>query len=463
MNQTFIPKQSLVFHIMNPANIEGGTLPRYSFDHLGGTIGSQGANWLLTDYSGNIAPIHAEIRLEHGHFCLIDRCGQTHINGNLDPMGLNRIIQLTDGDLLQMGKYKIQVQFNDESYRHINRPNNMAIGELVDPLTSRRESEYLMNLQPLTAVYKEPIETKEPLSALGVTRAQERDARDPLSALNEEQIKQAQKKPLAEQMVNLGLGEQHFTPADFTETDQEAIAIQFNQPTAGELPVMSDKTTVSGSAHVSASSQQHDNNTELDHIIVAPLLRGMQTTLEKMDTQEAHDFLLEAGRTLKSMIDGMQNLYAKDRTKDRNLALLTRNFQPIEDNPLRLKQDYPETVESMFSPNRSKVHLSPPAAVSESLEMMDHHQHAILEAIEDSLDTLLKAFNPEVLKRRFTNYAKVSDDHIQDEAWAWQMYTHYYSELISSRQTGFEKLFWEVFEQAYDRSMRKQEETTGMQ
>ena len=42
-------------------------------------------------------------------------------------------------------KYKIQVQFSDESYRHINRPNDMAIGELLDPLTARRESQYLMN------------------------------------------------------------------------------------------------------------------------------------------------------------------------------------------------------------------------------------------------------------------------------------------------------------------------------
>lgn len=309
----------------------------------------------MTDYSGNIAAIHAEIRLEHGHFCLIDRCGHTHINGNIEPMGLNRIVQLTDGDQLQMGKYKMQVQFNDESYRHISRPKDLDIGELLDPLTSRRESEYLMNLQPLTAVYKEPIVVKEPLAALGDTRAQQREARDPMSAFKAEERKQAD-KPLAEQMVNLGIGERHFTPADFSETDQEAIAIQFNQPSTGETPVMSTQTTntVSGNTHGSDSHPQQGNKTELDHIIVAPLLRGMETTLEKMDTQEAHDFLLEAGRTLKAMIDGLQNLYAKDRTQDRNLALLTRNFQPIEDNPLRLKQNYPETVESLFHPAAAK-------------------------------------------------------------------------------------------------------------
>jgi type VI secretion system protein ImpI len=460
MNQSIIPTQSLVFHIMNPANIEGGTLPRYSFDHLGGTIGSQGANWLLNDYSGSIASIHAEIRVEHGQFCLIDRSGQTYINGNSEPMGLNRIIQLTDGDHLLMGKYKVQVQFNNESSRHIERPQDIAIAELLDPMTGRRESEYLMNLQPLLAEYKEPQEAKEPLAALGHSRADQQDNRDPLSAFAE-QNKQHANKPLAEQMVNLGIGERHFTPADFTETTREAIPVQFNQSTAGETPVMSSTPNNSNPANdytMSDLEQQLSDKPELDHIVLAPLLRGMQTTLETMDTQQAHDFLLETGQTLKAMIDGLQNLYDKDRKQDRNLDLLTRNFQPIEDNPLRLRQSYSDTVDSLFSPDRSKVHLSPPAAVKESLAMMDHHQHAILEAIGESLDSLLKAFNPDILKRRFSNYAKVGDENIQDDAWAWQMYTHYYSELISSRQVGFEKLFWEVFEQAYDRSMREQED-----
>ena len=74
-------------------------------------------------------------------------------------------------------------------------------------------------------------------------------------------------------MVNLGIGERHFTPADFTETDQEAIAIQFNEPKAGELPDMSNKPTRSESIvhRNDTAPQRGDKNTELDHIIVAPL------------------------------------------------------------------------------------------------------------------------------------------------------------------------------------------------
>lgn len=37
------------------------------------------------------------------------------------------------------------------------------------------------------------------------------------------------------------------------------------------------------------------------------------------------------------------------------------------------------------------------------------------------------------------------------------MYRHYYQELNSGRQQGFAKLFWEVFEQAYDQSVRRQQ------
>jgi type VI secretion system protein ImpI len=35
------------------------------------------------------------------------------------------------------------------------------------------------------------------------------------------------------------------------------------------------------------------------------------------------------------------------------------------------------------------------------------------------------------------------------------MYENYYQELTSSRQQGFRKLFWEVFEQAYDKKLRE--------
>ena len=40
------------------------------------------------------------------------------------------------------------------------------------------------------------------------------------------------------------------------------------------------------------------------------------------------------------------------------------------------------------------------------------------------------------------------------EEWAWNMYESYFKELSSNRQQGFEKLFWEIFDQFYDKKLR---------
>jgi len=124
---------------------------------------------------------------------------------------------------------------------------------------------------------------------------------------------------------------------------------------------------------------------------------------------------------------------------------------------LRLRQPYEETVQALFSNRRSVVHLSASAAIEESLEQSRKHNDAVIIAIKESLDALLHAFSPAVMMQRFERYR--SENHAQQQQYdqdgeAWRMYNNYYNELSSTRQQGFEKLFWEVFEQAYDRAMR---------
>jgi len=190
---------------------------------------------------------------------------------------------------------------------------------------------------------------------------------------------------------------------------------------------------------------------------VAPLIEGLGAPLGTLDAQASHALLREAGEALNAAIRGIADLYGSQAAGNRRLALLGRTLQPIEDNPLRLGQSYPETVRALFSSERSVVHLSPGAAIGESLSQLRQHHAALIKAIEASLDALLRAFSPDLLLERFRRYQpertqEAQEAHTTD--WAWQMYTHYYNELTSSRQQGFEKLFWEVFEQAYDRALR---------
>ena len=104
------------------------------------------------------------------------------------------------------------------------------------------------------------------------------------------------------------------------------------------------------------------------------------------------------------------------------------------------------------------MHLSAPAAIAESLKTVRDHNEAMQHATADALSQILTAFSPEVMLRRFHHYKRTTDTtQTTSDEWAWKMYCNYYRELTSNRQRGFEKLFWEIFEQSYDRKIREKQ------
>lgn len=134
------------------------------------------------------------------------------------------------------------------------------------------------------------------------------------------------------------------------------------------------------------------------HLAVTPLLRGLGGSLAVHNTQDADDFLEEAGRTLQAAIQGLLEL------QQRRNSLSDKHLRPLEDNPLRLNMDYATALDVLFAEGKSPVHLAAPAAVSESLRNIRHHEEANRAAIVESLRVLLDAFSPQSLMRRFVQY-----------------------------------------------------------
>lgn len=193
------------------------------------------------------------------------------------------------------------------------------------------------------------------------------------------------------------------------------------------------------------------------HIGLRPLGRGLGVSLPATDSADMQGLLEEMGETLRATVTGLLALHQEEG--DRHRALRTR-LQPVEDNPLRRGESYEDTLATLFTGERSPVHLSAPAAVRDSLDSLARHQQATEAAIQEALDAILHAFSPDALLRRFHGYRRRLRDGEDEAGWAWTMYQHYYRELITGRQQGFERLFREVFEQAYDRHLRQQHRET---
>jgi len=81
------------------------------FGERGGTIGRAAQNdWVLADPSCQVSAHHATVYFEHGRFHLVD-CSRNGVflNGTDEPLGIERIATLNDGDRLQLGSYEIVV------------------------------------------------------------------------------------------------------------------------------------------------------------------------------------------------------------------------------------------------------------------------------------------------------------------------------------------------------------------
>ncbi|AXM98851.1 type VI secretion system-associated FHA domain protein TagH [Pseudomonas plecoglossicida] len=438
--------------VENPQALQHGSQPRHSFGSDGGTIGSQGADWELHDLSRSVHRQHCEIRHEDGGFLVIDRCGETLVNDQMQPLGPNASARLRHGDKLRIGPFWIGVHLDNDFHSLPDPARSLAehdLGEFLHVPThyvdsTRDDTPYDIEgecrQRPGWAEFQS---LAEPLSPKGLL--------DPLEALDA-----VRNLTQSTDSNSPAIDPHHYghtllaAQADASTTPFEAI---YGSPTpdTGACPMLEQEIQTPASREW-LQRQLSDGADPAS--LVEPLLEGLGAPLGSVDGAEVHALLHEAGRTLGALIRGLSALNVPLPGEQQRISLAGRTLQPIEDNPLRLGQNYQETVRALFSAQRSAVHLSPSAAVEESLEHIHRQQVAVYKAITAGLGALLQAFSPEQLQQRFQRYRNGQTGQPPADDWAWRMYEHYYGELTSGRQQGFDKLFWEVFEPAFDQALR---------
>lgn len=182
--------------------------------------------------------------------------------------------------------------------------------------------------------------------------------------------------------------------------------------------------------------------------LIQSLSQGLGQALPAGNEPQQQEMLREMGRMMHATLAGLLKLHAEQK------VLADKQLRPIEDNPLRLGLDYAETLALLFSSEKSPVHLSAPAAVSEVLADIRIHHIASQQAISVALQSLLQAFSPGALLERFRHYRRTEEEMTGEEA--WYMYQQYFQELTSPRQQGFQRLFRQVYHQVCDRLVREQ-------
>ncbi|RAW87903.1 type VI secretion system-associated FHA domain protein TagH [Photorhabdus laumondii] len=416
---------TLSLRVLNSDQLESGKSASCLFSTQGGTVGSSESHlWSIQDLQGNINPSQFTIQWRDGAFCLQMIAGPLFVNQSPLTSGAG-FIRLQQADEITIGKLVIKsyISFSD--------------ADRIDPMTVSPESLVSSYSNPLDAMMeKKPVQDTEFTDHGSLAPTIKHDfSHDPLKVLDSE---------------NLTTLEQTLESDDISQNLQQGHyqAPLFFSPLSDNRGNAMDRDFVD-LPNISSPLSEEYQDMEQQHVAITPLMRGLNTQLPLHNSQQANDFLEEMGKTMKAAIEGLLVL---QRTQH---GLRDKQLRPIEDNPLRLNMDYNTTMQVMFADQKSPVHLSAPSAVAESLHNLQLHYQANRIAITAALNTMLDAFSPEHLLSRFSQYRRSNETQEKNATWAWEMYTSYYRELASSRQQGFEKLFGEVYEQAYDRALRQ--------
>ncbi|BDM24167.1 MULTISPECIES: FHA domain-containing protein [Pseudomonas] len=182
--------RTITLNITNPERLQLGCIARRQFDRRGGTIGSEAACWQLVDVDHQVAPVHCEIRWVEGRFCIIDYSNRTFMNDDHRSLDLGTPRVLLEGDRFQVGRYQIQVNFQDD------RAGNAPLDELL--ATRRNSIDALLAEMPVHTDQPHGLNTK-PIADIHALLTSE-TRHDPLKALDA--LSQSQEDPLQHLIAN---------------------------------------------------------------------------------------------------------------------------------------------------------------------------------------------------------------------------------------------------------------------
>jgi type VI secretion system protein ImpI len=177
---------TLTLSITNLDQLQHGITARHQFDWRGGTIGSEGASWLINDHT--VAPVHCEIRWIEDSFCVIDRCHRTYLNESIISLGALPPRRLSQGDLLHIGAYRVQVQcshVNALSLEDLFNPHQWVLDQLIAnvPTEARQSSSSATQAVAEICSVFEPGVRKDPLAALDAVADAGESLENPLQRL----------------------------------------------------------------------------------------------------------------------------------------------------------------------------------------------------------------------------------------------------------------------------------------
>ena len=337
----------LSYHRLSPRQV---ALKR--FDGNGGTLGrAEHADWHLPDPERVVSSIHGQIGYQSGSFWITDlSTNGLFVNRAVAPLGNGQKHLLTDGDLLCLGDYEINVAI-------ISAPSHAEAGAASLPQSMPESTHY------------QPAEGFQQTDALASNDMLDQSFSPPQSIIPDDWQPQWQQAPLPDEPLQLATNHvsSHVSPTPFAEGTAAAADVGAEQANAGQCL----QAFLSALNVATPPAQQLQN----------PAWWG------------------QLGEALQASLQGMIDVMRSRSELKNTLRVNQTTFGQRENNPLKFSANVTEAFHNLFNHNASSF-MAPQQAVKAAFADISEHEAAIIAGAAGAMQGLLAQLTPQLIAQR---------------------------------------------------------------
>jgi type VI secretion system FHA domain protein len=461
-----------------------------SWPHTKITIGrGEECTLVLEDPKKHVSRVHVELEdKDEGtfHLTVVSKVNPIFLNGKRQPPGSQ--LDLRAGDRFELGEYELELLAPPDEHRvahtseveETTRPNNPLLQVPprqektvpVEPMATPRPSpveEPAFDRASLPPVEPGLFDEPEPAPAAKPVPPPPSPAAKPAppvakpapaASVFEEATFIGQPSPFAQPAPTPPPAAKPApAPAPSANVFEEATFI--GQPSELAAANILDEATYVGGRPPAAGPAQAAPASPA--VTAAAMRAAVQAFLEgaglggkEIPEAEMEAFLRQAGRLMRSAVEGSMALLAARATAKKELRAEDRTMVASRDNnPLKLMADPQEALAFLLDTQKDRTDgfLDPVQSVADAYEDLRAHEVALFAAMRAALLGAIKRFDPKTLEAELEKSS--GGLGLNRKAKLWELFASYQQKLAQDAEDDFNKVFGREFMGTYTAQVKR--------
>jgi type VI secretion system FHA domain protein len=445
---------------------------------------------VLEDPKKHVSRVHVELEdKDEGtfHLTVVSKVNPIFINGKRQPPGSQ--IDLRAGDRFELGEYELELLAPPDEHRvsqvseveETTRPNNPMLQvprqdrtvpvEPLEPSPPPPVEEPAFDRASLPPVEPGLFDEPEPAPAPAAKPAAPPPAAKPAppppaakapppkESVFEEATFIGQPSPFAKPAPSPAPAAAP-PPAAAPAANVFEEATFIGQPDALAVTNILDEATyvggrppAPGPAHAPAAPAASAPSMRA---AVQAFLEGAGLEGKEIPEAEMEAFLRQAGRLMRSAVEGSMALLAARATAKKELRAEDRTMVASRDNnPLKLMADPQEALAFLLDTQKDRTggFLDPVQSVADAFEDLRAHEVALFAAMRAALLGAIQRFDPKTLEAELEKSS--GGLGLNRKAKLWELFASYQQKLAQDAEDDFNKVFGREFMGTYTAQVKR--------